>query len=119
MTIARIQSIAFKSLEKEKKYIKTPNDFSKFMRKYEPIFQETNSSYANLKEHISGAEYMKRRADKHISEQILLADPIEGSVKLGVDVVLWLKHAPINNRHEKDNKKNKTLFITIPPKILI
>lgn len=89
MIINSLSSLTFRSTgtanKNDKMYIRTPKDYSAFIKKYEPILYEGDGGYAKLKEEISGTEYMRRRLEKHLLKQRQNADPIEGEVKVAVD----------------------------------
>ena len=89
MIINSLSSLTFRSTgtanKNDKMYIRTPKDYSAFIKKYEPILYEGDTGYARLKEDISGSEYMRRRFAENVRKERLNADPIDMGLKSGID----------------------------------
>ena len=89
MKIQSIRNLNFKSqqsnLQKEKEVIKTPAQFSKWIRSKEPILNDVSESVQIWRQVNPGAEYMRKRGELHIKKEKAIGEPIVGELKREID----------------------------------
>lgn len=109
MKIQSIRNLNFKSQQsipqKEKEIIKTPTQFSKWIKEKEPIFFDVSESVQIWRQLNSSTEYMRKRGQKHIENEVNIGDTLEDHLKQEVGEAKTLlknfkEHSTqINNYH--------------------
>ena len=89
MKIQSIRNLNFKSQQsnpqKEKEVIKTPAQFSKWIRSKEAILNDVSESVQIWRQVNPGAEYMRKRGELHIKKEKAIGEPIAGELKREID----------------------------------
>lgn len=71
--------------KQEKIIIRTPAQFSKWIKEKEPLLFDVNESIQIWRQLNSSAEYMRKRGQKHIEKESCTGDTINGNIKKEVD----------------------------------
>lgn len=89
MKIQSIRNLNFRSQQskpqKEKEIIKTPAQFSKWIRSKEPILNDVSESVQIWRQTNPSAEYMRKRGELHIKKEKAIGEPIVGELKREID----------------------------------